>query len=220
MRSLQVALPEARRVLDFGCGTGWVVGEAARQGAPVCIGLDLSFTSLQAAKQYPDIYLVCGNGLSLPFAAESFDVITGHVSMPYMNTDHALAEVYRVLAPGGSLLLTFHNFFYLADRLRGSVRSRNAKDIAFCLYMGLNGSLNHFGLPQMQTWWRRDVFETVNTSRGVHRSARKAGFTLVAVEYAVDRIFFAVTARKADPVRNAVRPAPSWAIYCGLTTHS
>lgn len=216
MRAIQVAIPHSRRVLDFGCGTGWVLGEAEVSGNPFRVGLDLCFRSLQAARRYPAIHFVCGNGLHLPFADRSFDVITGHVSMPYMNTAQALRELNRVLAPGGSILLTFHNFHYLLDRMRSSVRTRNVKDLVYCTYMGLNGALNHFGLPQSQIWWRPAGFETVNTAGGVHRSCCQAGFNLVSVEYAVDRIFFAVTARKPDPETGKVHPAPGWAVYSGL----
>src|SRR5689334_7999882 len=113
--SLELHIPAARRVLDFGCGTGWVLGRAAKENAPECIGIDFSFSQLQEAqRQYGGgAAFVQADGLRLPFREGTFDVVIGHVSMPYMNTRIGLAEVARVLVPGGSLFLTFHSYYSL-----------------------------------------------------------------------------------------------------------
>lgn len=213
MRSIQLQVPVAKRVLDFGCGTGWVLGEASYQGDCFRVGVDISIDSLKTAARCCPVAAVTADGLQLPFASESFDVVVGHVSMPYMNTERALEEIHRVLAPGGSLLLTFHSFFYLRQRFRGSLRARNWKDVLFSAYMGVNGLLNHVGLPQMQAFWRRTLFETVNTGGGIARTARRQGFTLISVEHAPKRIFFVVTARKPSSETGAVLPAPAWSVY-------
>lgn len=219
-RSIQLHIPCARRVLDLGCGTGWVTAEAIVEGNPVRVGLDCSLDSIQGRAGNPeprvsaDIRFVQGNGTMLPFADAVFDVVIGHVSMPYMDTRRALAEIYRVLAPGGSLLLTFHSFDYLWFAFQRSIRSGNWKNSVFLIYVGLNGLLNHFGLPQAR--WPFGRFETINTAHGVARTAQKAGFVMVSVEHVRKRIFFATTARRPDQERNAVRPAPSWAAYCEL----
>ncbi len=215
MRSIAVSLPPARRVLDLGCGTGWVIGEAAADGTPLRVGIDISFDCLKAAKSYP-IAPVAADGLCLPFGNGTFDVVVSHVCLPYLNTDRALSEIYRVLQPGGSFLVTVHNFRYLRQRFWNSLKSTNWKDMLFCGYMAANGALNHLGLSQTQTWWRRTRFETVNTVRGIHRAACRRGFSLVSTEYDVNRIFFAVTARKPNPATGHVLPAPGWSVYCPL----
>lgn len=224
MRSINISLPSVRRVLDFGCGTGWVSAEAAMSGSPFCVGVDYSVESLQGtgvpprdfeASRYP-VHLVAGSGLNLPFAAGAFDVVVGHVSMPYMNTRKALQEVYRVLAPGGSFLLTFHSLFYLRNTLAASVSSGRWKNVIFMGYLAVNGLLNHFSLPQTPVWWRRSRFETVNSTSGVAKAARRAGFTMITTEFVADRIFFVVTARKPGP--DGVFPAPGYAAGCKLKT--
>jgi SAM-dependent methyltransferase len=110
MRSINVCLPHARRVLDIGCGVGWVLAEAPTQGSPLRFGVDYSVNALRGVaggpqlrtdRQNPRIDFVAGDGARLPFIDEAFDVVIGHVSMPYMNTRRAFREVYRVLAPGG-----------------------------------------------------------------------------------------------------------------------
>lgn len=218
MRAINVQIPDARRVLDFGCGSGWVLAEAKYQNIPHRVGVDCAVDSVRTASQNTGLDFAVADGLHLPFRSETFDVVIGHVSMPYMNTSGAFAEIYRVLRPGGSIFLTVHSFFYLRQRLQASVRRQNWKDILFCGYMAVNGLLNHFSLPQMQLWWKRRVFETVNTPGGLAKAARKQGFAMVSVEYEPARIFFAITARKAAPNRGAVLPAPGWSAGCPLST--
>jgi SAM-dependent methyltransferase len=50
---------------------------------------------------------VCGSVLGLPFASESFDVVTAFDVLEHCNPeDAAVGELHRVLAPGGRLLLS------------------------------------------------------------------------------------------------------------------
>jgi ubiquinone/menaquinone biosynthesis C-methylase UbiE len=89
-------------LLDLGCGGGW---SFFTRFATV-VGIDLSFASLQNARQ---VYSLATQGAitRLPFADASFDVVVsldvfGHVAPQYK--DALLAEVYRVLKPGGATL--------------------------------------------------------------------------------------------------------------------
>jgi SAM-dependent methyltransferase len=225
MRAVNICLPRARRILDFGCGVGWVLAEAHAEGSPVRIGLDYSMNALRGVvggpqlrpdREKPSIEFVVGNGVNLPFIDEAFDVVVGHVSMPYMNTRGALREIYRVLAPGGSVFLTFHSFHFVRLWLLNAIRRRSYKEVIKCIYIAINGLLNHFSLPQSQAWWNRGYFETVNTPHGVFRAAQSEGFIMISTEHVVGRIFFASTARKLNAKSGAVLPAPGWATYCDL----
>jgi ubiquinone/menaquinone biosynthesis C-methylase UbiE len=214
-----VSLRGAQRILDFGCGTGWVLGQAATEGNPLRVGLDLSLESLTRANaQNPNVRYVCANGLNLPFQNASFDMVIGHVSLPYMNTKRALREIYRVLRPGGSIFLTLHSPHYVKDRVLRSLSARRWRDVLFCAYMATNGILNHFSLPQFR--WPSGRLETVNTPTGVYRAARNEGFVMISIEHVAKRIFFAVTARKPNANAGAVLAAPGWSIYCPLRRES
>ncbi len=90
-------------VLDLGCGGGWRL--YTRVG-PVA-GVDISVRSLQAART---VYGTVAQATldRLPFPADSFDFVVssdvlGHVPLP--GKDAMLAEMRRVLRPGG---LTLH----------------------------------------------------------------------------------------------------------------
>ena len=84
MRSLTVRIPKAKRILDFGCGTGWFLAEAHVDGDPLRIGVDYSRESLAGLNGIPKLqsgqvnplHLASADGLHLPFPANSF----GHTS--------------------------------------------------------------------------------------------------------------------------------------------
>ncbi|HET7696997.1 MAG TPA: ubiquinone/menaquinone biosynthesis methyltransferase [Vicinamibacterales bacterium] len=94
--------------LDLACGTGDIACELARRGARV-FGLDLTHRMLQLAQQKNEgprpVRFVTGDMMALPFADASFDLVTtgyGIRNVPLI--EPALAEIRRVLRPGGLLL--------------------------------------------------------------------------------------------------------------------
>jgi demethylmenaquinone methyltransferase/2-methoxy-6-polyprenyl-1,4-benzoquinol methylase len=94
----------ADRVLDLACGTGDIAIAAAARGAKAC-GLDIAPRMIALAQQKSrDIYWLVGDMLDLPFADASFDVVTtGYGLRNVVDLPKALAEIRRVLRPGGRL---------------------------------------------------------------------------------------------------------------------
>lgn len=97
-------------VLDAGCGDGtYAIGAAAR-GADVT-GVDLSAEVLRAARRRAvnanvQIALIEADVRKLPFADESFDVALAITVLCFVeDVDAALAELARVLRPGGRLII-------------------------------------------------------------------------------------------------------------------
>jgi len=98
----------AGRVLDLGCGTGRnlpLYAEGVR-----AVGLDPCLETLRAARRRaPRASLVLGVAERLPFRAGSFETaVSGLVLCSVEDPPRALAEVRRVLAPGGSFRLLEH----------------------------------------------------------------------------------------------------------------
>lgn len=97
-------------VLDVGCGTGLMTAELVRLGVDVS-GLDLSPGMLEVARRnLPGVRFEVGSILELPHPDGAFDGVlawysTIHVPDDLLST--ALAELARVLRPGGHLSLAF-----------------------------------------------------------------------------------------------------------------
>ncbi len=106
------ALGDPRDVLDLGCGTGLLTARIAeeRPGARV-VGCDFSAGMLgQAAARTSAAVFVQGDAMHLPVRDASVDVVTCTESFHwYPDQERALAEMRRVLRPGGRLLVALVN---------------------------------------------------------------------------------------------------------------
>lgn len=93
-------------LLDAGCGSGLFSHIAVSKGAQV-MGVDAAPGLLQVAKERnPKTNFLEADLESLPFAGNSFDVVTGFNSFQYAgNFTNALAEAKRVLRDGGKLVI-------------------------------------------------------------------------------------------------------------------
>jgi len=103
-------------LLDAGCGSGLFSSMAIQAGAQV-IGLDAAPALLEIArKRNPDNNFLEEDLESLPFADDSFDIVTGFNSFQYAGSfENALAEAKRVLKPGGKLVITIWDKPELSD---------------------------------------------------------------------------------------------------------
>ena len=93
------------RVLDAACGTGDLALADLRAGAAAVTALDFSPRMLERARRKSrDVEWIEGDLLALPFADASFDAATiGFGIRNVADLDGALAELRRVLRPGGRL---------------------------------------------------------------------------------------------------------------------
>jgi SAM-dependent methyltransferase len=90
--------PASGRLLDVGCGPGWLLAELP----PGLRGVGIDF-EVQFAVARP---IVTSDMCNLPFPANTFDVVTALDVLEQKSVEplHALAEVRRVLVSGGRLL--------------------------------------------------------------------------------------------------------------------
>ena len=98
------------RVLDLGCGAGRDMAWMESQGIPV-VGADLSAGMLAHARQATRGPLVQADMLALPFSRGEFSGVWCMASLlhlPRAEAPSALAEIKRVLSPGGALALGLH----------------------------------------------------------------------------------------------------------------
>lgn len=113
-----------RDVLDLGSGFGGSAVWFERYGARSVVGVEIEKDKVSRATQFAghvgakNVAFVLGRGEALPFAAESFDLITmydvlEHVVSPRATVD----ECWRVLRPRGRLATVFPPYY---DVLAGS----------------------------------------------------------------------------------------------------
>lgn len=115
-RSLTVEALQLRdddRVLEVGCGYGWIT-ESLLQAARIrWVGLDRSESMAHQlrtnlARYDPNVFV--GDASRLPFASDSFDkVLCTGVLMHIPNERPAVSEIVRVLRPGGLFVSTINN---------------------------------------------------------------------------------------------------------------
>jgi SAM-dependent methyltransferase len=101
------ALAPGDRVADVACGTGVLASEAARRVAPggTVTGLDRNGGMLAVARRRaPDIDWREGRAEALPFETGSQDAVVSQFGLMFFDDRvAALAEMWRVLRPGGRL---------------------------------------------------------------------------------------------------------------------
>ena len=95
------------RVLDVAGGDGYWAARARRRGARA-VALDISWDKLRRGRELTSAPgLVRGDALDLPFADASFDRVMSICAIEHFDDGaRALAEMARVLAPGGELVMS------------------------------------------------------------------------------------------------------------------
>ncbi|MFA7402990.1 MAG: class I SAM-dependent methyltransferase [Pelobacteraceae bacterium] len=112
-------------ILDAGCGEG-ITLEKLTMLFPDCtvVGIDTEPENLELCRSY-NLPVLEGSLYSLPFADASFDtVLFSEVIEHLEKPEKALSEIWRVLRPGGRVIIIFPNdrTFMLARLAMGMVR--------------------------------------------------------------------------------------------------
>lgn len=116
-----------KTVLDVGCGNGWVLSNFFREGAK-CFGLDLTQKAVDLSKKRFKMinggaFFMVANAEELPFRDSSFDIATAMGVLHHTpNIDKAIAEIHRVLKPGGRIILMLYHKNSILYRLYMPIR--------------------------------------------------------------------------------------------------
>ena len=111
LRALATA-PQPLRMLDVGCGPGNTLRRLQPWGQT--FGAEYSEVGLAVARRRGLRRLVAADSVRLPFPAESMDCVLALDVIEHIRDDvAALREAYRVLRPGGVLVLTVPAFMSL-----------------------------------------------------------------------------------------------------------
>lgn len=152
--------PPPQRVLDLGCGTGFVIKRLSERGYH-CTGVDAADEMLRIARrENPNSIIRKSDAGRLPFKNGSFDIISSIELLRYIkDREKCVQEMHRVLKPGGICMVT------LAPRysLHG--------------YSAFNWINYWLHLPRFSNV--RQYFETTSSSR---RLFSAAGFKKVEIK--------------------------------------
>lgn len=167
-----------KTLLDVGCGDGELASDLARRGA-IVTGLDTDAAMISAARRRSEsertqLRLVEGQAEYLPFDNESFDNVVAVTVLCFVrDAERAIAEMARVLKPGGRLVigeLGRLSLWAMHRRVRGWLGSET---------------------------WRAARFRTASELRSL---VQAAGLMVVEVRGAIHYPPFAMAAEVVSPV--------------------
>ncbi len=211
LTALGVGLP-GQRLLDLGTGTGLVAREFARRGAHVSASDiaagQIDAARIEAAREGLTIDFRVAPAESGPWSDGSFDLATASQCWMYFDVDRVLAELRRVLVPGGQLVTTHFSWLPQQDPV---ARGSEALVLQFNpAWRGGGWSGKLPSVPAWTTgrarveamlWFDVDVSFTRESWRGRLRACRGVGATLGVDEIeAFDAAHAAWLARTVPPV--------------------
>ncbi len=119
---------KGKKVLDIACGTGVLTEQFARMGADVS-AIDLTPKAVELAKKrfairgLPSADIREADAQQLPFAENTFDFVCAWGCLMHMpQTEKAIAEIHRVLKPGGKAFAMMYH--------------KNSVHLRYCIQLG------------------------------------------------------------------------------------
>jgi len=104
---LQAVKP--KKILDFGCGGGWLSKVLAPYGCEV-FGIDISRSLVNSAKQVaPMVNFIVGDCMNLPFRERTFDAVISIATLHHVDVKKGLKEVNRVSKSPCTIMLMEQN---------------------------------------------------------------------------------------------------------------
>jgi ubiquinone/menaquinone biosynthesis C-methylase UbiE len=168
--------PDARVVLDLGCGIGQTLLALLPGLGPSCllIGIDVDQQAAAYGSRLSSaIHLLVARGEQIPLTDGSVDFVISRVSLPYTHVKPALGELHRVLKPGGYAWFALHPRSMHSAKLREEWRAGHWKSVLKTLYVFANTALLsvcgvQISLPDGRT-------ETFQTPRLMRRLLKETG---------------------------------------------
>lgn len=164
LRMITEAVPNWHnaRVLDNGCGLGAYLRRLLDL-TPHAFGLEYERERGQEANQrLGQVRAVCAAGENLPYASNALDVILSNEVIEHVQDDgQALAEMARVLRPGGRALIFCPNRWYPVETHGIYWRGRYIfGNIPLVNY--LPSALRNQLAPHVRAYTRRDLLKLIN----------------------------------------------------------
>lgn len=183
------------RLLDLGAAYGFAVDEARRAGWRAS-GLEVSAQAARQAASLVGGVVVRGDAGGTPFASACFDAITLWDVLEHLPEPHAvMAEIARLLAPGGRVVLTTGDVGSFAARVSGA-------------------RWHLLTLPEHLYFYSRESLRRLLTAHGLHVVSMRAESSLYPLGYLAERLRKTLLRR---PAPHAPRwPGAAWSVPVNL----
>ncbi len=187
------------KILDLGCGTGSNIKTLEAYG--LVFGADSSRLALKLAKDKNIKRLEVANAEELPFGNVVFDIVVClDVLEHILNDKKVVDEVFRVLKPGGLLVLTVPAFQFLwsgMDDFLGHKRRYNR--------IQLGSLLNKFDCVKL-AYWNFFLFIPMVLWIGLQRITRaeKKENALINIPYITNKILISILKLENYLIRSGV----------------
>ncbi len=141
-------LSPASRVLEIGCGRGLLLAALQKKGHQ-CAGIERSALAAARAREIPGLQIFTAPLAECLFSENTFDlVVLWHVLEHLTDPAGTLATIYRLLRPGGRLILEVPNLAGWQSRLSGR----------YWFHLDVERHLYHFTPEGMTLLLRRQGF--------------------------------------------------------------
>jgi len=105
---------KGKRILDLCCGEGGLANIIKPKDVKEYVGLELSDVAVKIARgkygDHDNFKFIQGDAEEIPFAEKSFDLVVAREAIEHLpHPDKCIAGAYRVLKPGGALVISSPN---------------------------------------------------------------------------------------------------------------
>jgi SAM-dependent methyltransferase len=178
-------------VLDAGCGTGGLLAYLREQRPDLqAVGVEWAATASTRAVAKSDVPITRGSVNALPFAEASFDAAVAADLLCHRAVDPAmaLAELRRVLRPGGRLVVNMPAYAWLL-----SVHDRLVHNVLRCTARQLAAMLREAGFVRVRTrYWNCLLLPLMVVQRKLLASRTQAS-DVASFPPWLDAMFHAIT---------------------------
>jgi SAM-dependent methyltransferase len=201
--------PGTRRIVDIGCGDGAATSLIADWGPDHhVIGIDWSTRAVGRAREYGFDLISAGvDPPGLPIASGTIDVVVMSELIEHLvDTDAALAEAWRVLRPGGALLLSTPNLAAWYNRVLVAVGVQPV--FSEVSLRGIYGRPGSQVVGHLRLFTRRALVELLRANGFTHVTVAGARYHDVPRPLrAIDRLCCAWPSAASILLAGATRPA-------------
>jgi len=187
----QVPQNGTRRLLDLGCGTGFMI-DLVHDLVDEVVGIDVTPAMMAQVANYPNVTLYRSAAEHMPFAGAIFDVVSAYSFLDHLDDYRpVLAEASRVLKPGGIFYADLNPNKHFTDNLT-SLDAQADDGIPAVVHREIQGMLHNgeyyqkqFGIDARTL----DEAEPIKSGAGgfdaaeVVEAARAVGFSECAFRY-------------------------------------